>query len=291
MRGIFGVMLWAVAVWCSSVSGAEAATAVAFVAEASGQGGIERRDGSKESLSAGAQLFDGDTAVAGDGAVLVFLSGRTLTLKAGQRHKVAGGGAQTSALVSRIADTLTEIAGPQSELDRPAVHGMARGGAELRGARPGNTRVLGGLFAFEWDPLKDAEAYLFSLETASGEKVERMVRGTQVVVHLQPGQRYHWRVAETGDFLPRGSGRLWVQVATAEEAAVLRQNLDQLAREYAGDTLKLMRLATLLGEGYYHEVAHALQPKVAAGSLAPVEKRLLHAALAKMEQLPGPAGD
>ena len=263
-----------------------AAEVVAFVAEVSGQGKVKRSAGGQEKLAMGQQLFAGDKVDLKEGqASLVFLSGRSVAVEAGTPYAVRGAEAQNSALVSRIAETLGEIAGPQSELDRPAVHGMARDMGGLHGALPANTRLLEGLFAFSWDPLPDLDEYVFILETsADGGRIQRKVRGREVVVHLQAGKRYHWSVSEEGDFVPRTSGRMWVEVATEAEAEAMRRVLEQLEDEYAGRTLELMRLAALFREGYYFEVVSALEPRARSGKLEKVEKRLFGASFAKMER-------
>jgi hypothetical protein len=283
MRRTLNLGLVAILGLCSSVTAAEV---IAFVAEVSGAGQVVRAAGAKEPLEVGAQLFEGDKVKVKDGRTnLVFLSGRSVKVKAGDSYAVKGATSQNSALVSRIAETLGEIAGPQSELDRPAVHGMAREMGGLHGALPANTRLLEGLFAFSWDPLPDLKQYEFTLETsAGGENLNRKVHGTEVAAHLQAGKRYHWSVSEEGDFVPRTSGRMWVEVVTDEEAEAMQQALDQLEKEYAGRTLELMRLAALFREGYYFEVARLLGPRAKDEELDPVEKRLLAAAFAKMER-------
>lgn len=262
------------------------ADVVAFLAEVSGKGQVKRAAGGQEKLSMGQQLYAGDTVNLKEGrASLVFLSGRSVAVEAGSPYAVRGAVAQKSPLVSRIAETLGEIAGPQSELDRPAVHGMARDMGGLHGALPANTRLLDGLFAFSWDPLPDLQEYVFTLETsADGGRLQRKVRGREVVAHLQAGKRYHWSVAEEEDFVPRTSGRMWVEVATEAEAQAMRRVLEQLESEYAGRTLELMRLAALFREGYYFEVVSALEPRARAGKLEKVENRLFGASFAKMER-------
>ena len=268
-----------------------AADAVAFVAEVEGKARIGRATGGQADKAAvGSQLFSGDEMLVDEGqAVLIFTSGRTIKVAVGHTYKVQDTMGEAAPLISRIMDTLEEISGPQSEAEKPVVHGMARDVAGLNGALPFNTRVRGPDFVFSWDPLDGVEAYEFTLKYESGEVLAvQQVAATELAAvgfDLQPGKHYHWSVKELADFLPRSSGEAWIEIASAQENTALKQELSQLEKEYDGEALELLALTVLFKHGYFFEVERSLIQRQAQRSLSKLERRMLMTSYARMQRL------
>ena len=262
---------------------------LAFVTEVKGTAHIVRAGGKEEKAAMGSQLFDGDALRVDKGkAALIYLSGRTATVAEGKTHKVQKEGGESSALMGRVMNTLGEIAGPQSEVDRPVVHGMARDMAGLSGALPTNTRLSRGDFSFSWDPLEGVEAYQFKLETAKGKVlVEQPVKGTSLPasgLDLKPGERYLWSVQETETFMMSSSDKGWVEVAKNKETKKLRQDLAEIEKLYSGDNQSLLKAALLFEKGFFYEAERLLVGLQKKRQLAEFEQRMLVLTYAKMER-------
>jgi len=268
---------------------ARAEEALAFVTEVKGAASIARAGGAREAAAMGSQLCAGDELSVTQGtAVLIYLSGRSVTVAKGQSHKVQKGEGRSSTLMGRVMDTLGEIAGPQGEAERPVVHGMARDLAGLTGALPANTVLSHPDFAFSWDWLEGVEEYEFTLESAKGEVLERRtVKGTQLPASelpLKPGKRYVWSVQETGTLLPRSSGKSWVKIATEAETAELRKTLQEIEKAYAGETRDLLQATNLYREGFYYEVERILVARQRQQPLSGIEGKMLMLSYVKMER-------
>ena len=263
--------------------------ALAFVTEVSGQADVARSNGGSEAAAVGSQLFDGDAVDVSDGAaVLIYLSGRSVQVEAGSRHVVQGGTAESSELMGRVMNTIAEIAGPQSEADRPVVHGMARDLAGLQGALPANTRISDPDFSFSWDALEDVEEYEITLEDTAGNVVAtKAVMGTSMRARqlpLQAGKRLVWYVQESGSFLPRSSGRSWFEIAGKEESAALGKALADIDKVATGDARATLKAINLYNEGFYYESERMLKGAEAKRPLSELESKLLNLAYVKMER-------
>jgi hypothetical protein len=280
-----------------TTSHADATDAVAFVAEVKGKARIGRAaGGTPDPAAVGSQLFAGDEMLVDEGqAVLIFTSGRTIKVDSGTAYKVQGGMGQAAPLISRIMDTLEEISGPQSEAEKPVVHGMARDVAGLNGALPFNTLVRGADFTFSWDQLDGVESYEFTLKDENGELVARQpVAAAELAAkgfNLKRGKRYHWSVKEIADFLPRSSGEAWIQIDSAQDSEALKKELSQLEADYNGEALELLALTVLFKHGYFYEVERSLIQRQAQRSLSKLERRMLmtsYAQMQRLERLPQP---
>jgi hypothetical protein len=244
----------------------EASDALAFVTEVKGKGQITH-DGSSKPAAVGGQLHAGDELAVTEGeVVLIYLSGRTVTVEAGARHQVKAGEQRDSALMGRVMDTLGEITGPQSEIDRPVVHGMARDLGGLEGALPANTLVSRTNFDFQWDPLEGVESYELTIRDDDGNVVhQQLVDGTHLSaaeLELQRGKRYSWTVQESGSFVPRSSGKSWVEVVPVGQEERLGEDI-----------------------GCFFEAERVLvAQREASGTLTPPEENLLHLAYSRMER-------
>lgn len=273
--------------------------ALAFVTEVNGEAQIARGSGAGEKAAVGSQLFDGDAVEVSDGnAVLIYLSGRSVEVGTGSRHAVQGGAAESSELMGRVMNTIAEIAGPQSEADRPVVHGMARDLAGLHGALPANTRILDPDFTFSWDALEDVEEYEIALEDTAGNVVAtRTVTSTSIRARqlpLQSGKRFVWYVQETGSFLPRSSGRSWFEIAGKTESEKIGETLTDIDKLAAGESKATLKAISLYKEGYYYESERMLKDAEAKRPLTELESKLLNLVYVKMERwsrLPEPPAE
>jgi hypothetical protein len=188
-------------------------------------------------------------------AVLIYLSGRSVTVEARSIHKVTMGDAKQSDLIGRVVNTLAEIAGPQTDSDRPVVHGMARDLSGVSGALPVNSRLFNPNFKFSWDPLEDVGEYEFKLEDAHGNVLgERTVNKTEIAASefvLELGKRYVWSVQEAGSLLPRRSGKGWVEIAEKKESEQLALTLAEIEKKSAKTNKELLKAVSLY-EGSYN---------------------------------------
>jgi len=288
--GIAGLIL------AVSLAARAAEEALAFITDVKGEGQVVRAGGKSEAVVMGSQLFVQDMVQVDKGRiVLIYLSGRSVEVEAGKTHKVEKGQGKSSPLMGRIASTLGEIAGPQSEIEKPVVHGMARETAGLNGALPANTRLNRQDFVFSWDPLEGVEEYVFTLETPSGEVLaQRTVKSTQLAARglaMEPGRRYVWSVKEAASFLPRSSAQAWVEIAPDQEAMALHETLREVEKDYSGTTPELLKAAILYREGFYYDVERLLVELQRQHPLSEVERRMLMLAYARMgrwERLPAP---
>lgn len=268
---------------------AEGEEALAFVTEVEGSARIVRAGGVTEAAAMGGQLFSGDAIEATEGtAVLIYLSGRSVSVSAGSKHLVAGEQEKPSALMGRVMDTLGEIAGPQSEAERPVVHGMARDLTGLNGALPANSRISTPGFDFSWDPLEGATGYEFTLETPEGTVLAtRALTETGLAageLDLERGKRYVWGVKETGSFMPRSSGKSWVEIADEKQAKELACSLAEIDSSAAADTRDLLKATSLYGEGFYFEAERVLKDREGQCALTEIEAKVLAMAYVKMER-------
>lgn len=268
---------------------AESEKALAFVTEVEGSARIVRVGGVTEAAAMGGQLFSGDAIEATEGmAVLIYLSGRSVSVSPGSKHQVMGEQTKPTALMGRVMDTLGEIAGPQSEAERPVVHGMARDLTGLNGALPANSRISTPVFDFGWDALEGAAGYEFTLETPEGTVLAtRALTETGLAagdLSLERGVRYVWSVKETGSFMPRSSGKSWVEIADEEQAKELACSLAEIDSTAAEDTRELLKATSLYGEAYYYEAERLLKAREQKGPLTDIEAKVLAMAYAKMER-------
>ena len=271
---------------CAPVYGAEA---LAFVTEIKGTAHIVRADGKKETADIGGQLYVGDSLKADKGkAVLIYLSGRSVDVAAGQTHAVRSEQAESSKLLGRVMNTLVEIAGPLDETNRPVVHGMARDLVGVTGALPANTRISKMDFLFSWDAHEEVAAYDFTLETAEGEVlVTKTVQGTQLSaadLGIKPGKRYMWEVVETESFVPHGSGKSWIEVATKEHTAQLNETFSLIEKNYSGDTATLFKATNYFREGFLFETERSMASLKEKRPLSSIENKLLMLSYLKMER-------
>ena len=237
----------------------------------------------------GAQLFAGDAIEAADGtSALIYLSGRSVSVSAGSSHQVQREQGTRSALMGRVMVTLGEIAGPQSEAERPVVHGMARDLTGLKGALPANSRVPSPDFGFSWDALEGAAGYEFKLETADGTVLatrETTETGlTAGDLGLERGKRYVWSVKETGSFMPRSSGKSWVEIADETQETELARTLAEIDSSAAEDTRDLLKATSLYGEGFYYGAERLLKAREQTCPLTDIEAKVLAMAYVKMER-------
>lgn len=270
-------------------SAAVAGSGQAFITEVTGKARIVKGDGGESPAAAGGELAIGDALHVDEGkAALIYLSGRAVEVGAGQVHKVQKGEGKESALMEKIAGTLGEIVGPQSEADRPVVHGMARDLGGITGALPANTRLSREKFPFTWDALEDAEEFEFTLETEEGEVLtKKMVKGTRLEARelkLEPGKRYVWSVQETGSFLPRDSGKSWVEIAPEKEAKELTKGMAAIESSAEGESLPVLKAANLYREGYFYDAERALIALGEKRPLSHLEQKLLTMTYIKMER-------
>lgn len=275
----------------------DAKDALAFVTEATGQVQVVRANGATEDASVGNQLFDEDAINVSNGsAVLIYLSGRSVTVEAGSRYAIQSGAAHSSQLLGRVMNTIAEIAGPQSEADRPVVHGMARGLSGLPGALPANSRIWDPDFSFSWDALQDVAEYEITLEDTAGNVLAtQTVTGTSIQARklpLQCGKRFVWFVQETDSFLPRSSGRSWVEIAGKDDADRIGKTLTEIDKLAAGDTKSTLKAICLYKDGLYYESERMLKEAEASRPLSSLENQLLNLVYIKMERwdrLPPPS--
>ena len=265
------------------------AEALAFVTEIKGEAHIARGDGKEEAADIGDQLYVGDSLKADKGnAVLIYLSGRSVDVTAGQTHAVQGEQAESSKLLGRVMNTLVEIAGPLDENKRPVVHGMARNLTGVTGALPANTRISKMDFLFSWDAREAVTAYDFTLETAEGEVLAtKTVQGTQLSaadLGLEPGKRYMWEVVETESFVPHGSGKSWVEIATKEHTAQLNETFSLIEKNYSGDTATLFKATNYFREGFLFETERSIIALKEKRPLSSIENKLLMLSYIKMER-------
>ncbi|MBT4504604.1 MAG: hypothetical protein HOC74_43160 [Gemmatimonadetes bacterium] len=270
-------------------SAGEAGSGQAFIPEVTGKARVVKGDGGESPAAAGGELAIGDALHVDEGkAALIYLSGRAVEVGAGQVHEVRKGKGKESALMEKIAGTLGEIVGPQSEADRPVVHGMARDLGGITGALPVNTRLSREKFVFTWDALEDAEEFEFRLETEDGEVLtKKMVKGTRLdakELKLKPGERYVWSVQETGSFLPRDSGKGWVEIASEKEAKELKKGMAAIESSAEGESLPVLKAANFYREGYFYDAEQALRDLEGKRSLSHLEQKLLTMAYVKMER-------
>jgi len=262
---------------------------LAFVTEVGGEATIRRVGGEQESARIGGQLSAGDELRVTEGmAVLIYLSGRSVKVGAGESHSVQQESGKTSPLIGRIKNTFDEIVGPREEAERPVVHGMARDVVDLTGALPANSRISSADFAFVWDPLEDVEEYEFTLESAAGEVLaKRTVSGTRLEagsLSLESGKRYVWKVQEAESFLPRSSGKSWVLIASGEKATELRDLLKQIDEVYSGETRLLLKVAALFQGEFYFEAERLLIELQDQRPLSETEQQVLSRAYERMER-------
>ena len=288
---------WIVAMLiCGSVAAVGAQEALAFVIEVEGKATVVRQGKESEVADTGSQLFAGDALEVAEGsAELIYLSGRSAKVEAGQTHRVEEGKEPSSALVGRVMETLGEIAGPQGAGSGPVVHGMARDLAGLNGALPANCLLTHGDFSFTWDPLEEVEEYEFTLETPEGEVLAtKRVESTDLAatsLALQPGKRYVWQVMETGSFLPRNSGKSWIEITATEKQEKLRKSIEEIEKLFGGDNLTMLKAAVLYEAGYHYEAERLLVGLHKKRKLSKLEQQLLMGTYAMMERwdrLPAP---
>ena len=272
--------------------------AVAFVTEVKGKAQITRANGGSEVGAVGGQLFDGDTIdVSGGTAALIYLSGRSVEVTDGTKHVVKGISGGSSELMGRVMNTIAEIAGPQSEADRPVVHGMARDLAGLHGAMPANTQISDSDFTFKWDALEGVEEYEVTLEDTAGNVIStQIVSGTSIKARdlpLQTGKRFVWHVQETGSFLPRSSGRSWFEIAGKDDSKRVAKTLAEIEKAASNDARATLKAITLYKDGLYYEAEQLLKKAQAKRGLSTLETQLLNLAYIKMQRwdrlLPPPA--
>ncbi len=278
------------------ISEVRAEDALAFVTDVKGEATLKRADGTKEPATIGSQLFNGDEIeVTKDAAVLIYLSGRSLEVKAGESHKVQKEGTgESSALMGRLMGTLSEMAGPQSEADRPVVHGMARN-IGVTGALPTNTKVSRSDFNFTWDALEEVEVYVFTLESHDGKVLaSHTVKGTEFSsksLNLQPGVRYLWSLKEADSLMPRSSEKSWVDIASKKDAEGLGKSLKEIEKNYSGKTQLLLKATAYYEEECYYEAERTLLELKGKEDLTPTIQEMLMSLYAKMgrwELLPSP---
>jgi hypothetical protein len=271
------------------VSAGDADSSQAFITEITGKARIVKADGGESPAAAGGELAIGEALHVDEGkAALIYLSGRAVEVGAGQVHKVQKGKGKESALIEKIAGTLGEIVGPQNEADGPVVHGMARSLAGVTGALPANTRLSREKFTFTWDALEDAEEFEFTLETEDGEVLtKKMVKNTRLDakdLKLKAGKRYVWSVQEAGSFIPRDSGKSWVEIAPKKEAKELKKAMAAIESSVKGETLPVLKAANLYREGFFYDAEQALSQLGKKRPLSHLEQKLLTMAYIKMER-------
>ena len=260
------------------------ADAVAFVTSVEGKAVIERRSGDLEAAALGSQLFRGDRIKAVDGpAALVYLSGKSETVKAGKSHKIGKSKKDTSELMGRVLATLGEVAGPQSEANLPQVHGMAR---DLRlAAEPSNTRLATAEFSFAWNAVPGVDEYEFSIVDKAGKKRSRYVKDNVVRARdffLKPGERYSWSVRGRDSLVPTESGSRWIYIATADEVKQMEAAIAEVERDYAGPTQRLLKAMAYCDLEFFH-AAQELILQLPVGA-AEQNRQILHYVNLRMEQ-------
>ncbi|NKB65561.1 MAG: hypothetical protein GKR89_00745 [Candidatus Latescibacteria bacterium] len=265
------------------------AEVLAFVTEAKGKVQIGRPAG-RVKASMGSELYAGDTLLVGPQgrAVVIYMTGRSAEVGAGQGHLVSSDPAESSALIERVMDTLKEIAGPQEDTDGPAVHGMARDLEVLGAALPTNTRLSGAGFHFSWEVADGASGYEFELYSHDGISLHRQMLETgylsAVDLGLQAGRQYRWQVREKGTFFARTTGECLVELATAQEAADLERQLAAIAAGLSAATRSLLAAAAFYQGQYYYEAERALLDLQKERPLAPLERKLLILTYRKMQR-------
>jgi len=262
---------------------------LAFVTEVKGKAQIVRASGGLAVGAVGGRLFDGDTIdVSGGTATLIYLSGRSVEVADGTKHVVKGISGGSYKLMGRVMNTISEIAGPQNEADRPVVHGMARDLAGLHGAMPANTQISDSDFIFKWDALEGVEEYEVTLEDTTGNVIStQMVSGTSIKARnfpLQTGKKFVWYVQETGSFLPRSSGRSWFEIASKDDSKRVAESLTKIDKAASSDARATLKAITLYKDGLYYEAEQVLKKAQAKRGLSTLETKLLNLAYIKMER-------
>ena len=262
---------------CGNASSVRADEALAFATEVKGSVAIQRADGKQDTATVGSQLYSGDLIKATEGtAVVVYLSGRSVTVKAGTSHKVQKADAGASKRMERLMGTLGEMIGARAETERPVVHGMARS-LPLTGSAPANTKISSTDFTFSWDGLEGAESYTFSLASEDGKELaSRSVQDTVLeaeTLGLTPGKAYVWTV--TAEFIiPHSTGKNHLQIASLDEAAALAEAFQEIEETHTGTTQTLLRAAACYNGGYLYEAQAILSTLKGQDDLASVNKML-----------------
>ena len=270
-------MLACLIVICGNTSSVQADEALAFATEVKGFVVIQRAGGTQDTATVGSQLFSGDEIKATEGtAVLVYLSGRSVTVKAGTSHKAQKADAGASKRMERLMGTLGEMIGARAETERPVVHGMARS-LPLTGSAPANTKISTTNFAFSWDGLEGAESYTFSLTSEDGKELaSRSVQDTVLgadTLDLTAGRTYVWTV--TAEFIiPHSTGKNHLEIASREEAAALADAFKEIEETHTGTTQTLLRAAACYNAGYLFEAQDILSSLKGKEDLASVNKML-----------------
>ena len=267
-----------------------ASQALAFVTQAEGRVHIGRAVGKAEAAAMGSELFAGDTLSVDQGgtAVLIYMSGRSVEVGLGKAHIISSNPAKASALIERVMGTLKEIAGPQEDDARPAVHGMARDVEVLGAALPANTRLSGSNFHFSWETAAEVSGYEFELFSDRGIPLHRQaVEAGRLVaadLGLVAGRQYKWRVREVGVFLERSTGECLVELASAEEVAELERELETISGSLPVATRSLFAAAAFYRGQFFYEAERALLDLQKERPLSPLEHKMLMLTYSKMKR-------
>ena len=274
-------LLCAVFAWVAFTGGfasiAHADEALAFATEVKGAVTIQRADGKLDTATVGSQLFVSDRVKVTNGvAVLIYLSGRSVTVKAGEAHTVQKADAGKSKRMERLMGTLGEMIGARAESERPVVHGMARN-LPLTGSAPANTRISSTDFSFSWDGQEGAESYTFSLQSKDGKELaSKSIQDTVLnasALELTPGAAYVWAV--TAEFIiPHATGKNHLEIASAEEAASLAEAFKEIEAAHTGTTQTLLKAAACYNAGYLYEAQGILSSLKGSEDQGSVNKML-----------------
>ena len=269
------------------LTGVRAENAVAFVTEVEGEVRVKHPKGISEVAELGTQLVVGDEVEAGKGrAIILFLSGRSVTLGEGMACKIEESSDHPAKLMARAVNVLDEMVRPE-DMARPMVLGMSRD-LGIPGMLPAHTRISTTDFPFIWDAVKGIEAYEFSLESIEGEVLFQRTTGTNHLSSrrctLEYGRSYMWSVA-VSSLLSSEKNR--IDIVSREEAAELDSVVQEIEKGYGGTTRDLLKATVYYEGGYYYEAERVLvglreTPRVQDMLLA------LYRKMERWERLPEP---